>query len=46
MKVEVQKSFEKDIEKIHDKKLAVSVETIIEALEKCNHLLKYTTSKK
>ena len=46
MKVEAQKSFEKDIEKISDKKLATSVETIIEALEKCKSLSEIHNLKK
>ena len=38
MKVEVQKSFEKDISKIKDKKLAEQIFAVIETLEKCNSL--------
>lgn len=38
MKIEVQKSFEKDIEKITDKKLAEQVSLVIEELEKCKSL--------
>lgn len=38
MKVEVQKSFEKDIEKVSNKKLAGQVNTLIEQLENCKSL--------
>jgi len=46
MKVEVQKSFEKDIEKITDKKFAIAIETIIEALENCKALSEIHNLKK
>ncbi len=35
MRVEVRKSFEKDIEKISDKKLAEQINKLIEAMEGC-----------
>ena len=38
MKVEVQKSFEKDIEKIFNKKLAEQVNELIQELENCKAL--------
>lgn len=36
MRIEVQKSFEKDVENISDTKLAIQLNTIIEDLENCN----------
>ena len=38
MRVEVQKSFEKDIEKVKDKKLAKQISQLIEELENCDTL--------
>lgn len=38
MKVDVQKSFEKDISKIRDKKLAKQIFAVIDDLEICNSL--------
>ena len=38
MKVDVQKSFEKDISKIRDKKLAEQIFAVIEELENCDSL--------
>lgn len=46
MKVETQKSFDKDIDKIIDKKLAASVEKVIEALESCKSLSEMHNLKK
>jgi hypothetical protein len=38
MKVSVKKSFEKDIEKISDKKLASQISVAIDEMEKCKKL--------
>lgn len=46
MRVEVQKSFEKDIEKISNKKLAEQVFTLIEQLESCKSLSEIRNVKK
>ncbi len=46
MKLEVQKSFEKDIEKITDKKLAEQISGVIDELEKCNSLSEIRNLKK
>ena len=46
MKVEVQKSFEKDIEKISNRKLAEQVNSLIQELENCNSLLEIRHLKK
>ena len=46
MKVEVQKSFEKDIEKISNKKLAEQVGTLIHELENCKALSEIHNVKK
>ena len=46
MKVEVQKSFEKDIEKITDKKLAVRINAVIRELENCKALSEIRNIKK
>jgi mRNA interferase RelE/StbE len=46
MKLEVRKSFEKDIEKISDKKLAIQISKIIEDLECCDSLLQIKNLKK
>lgn len=46
MKVEVQKSFEKDIEKISNKKLAKQVNAFIEQLENCKSLSEIHNVKK
>ncbi len=46
MKVEVQKSFEKDIEKITDKKLGNQVASVIAQLESCNTLAEVRNMKK
>jgi len=46
MKVEVRKSFEKDIEKIHNKKLAMQLSAVIQALENCTALTEIQHLKK
>ena len=46
MKVEVQKPFEKDIEKISNKKLAEQVNALIEQLENCKSLSEIHNVKK
>ncbi|MCX6200546.1 MAG: type II toxin-antitoxin system RelE/ParE family toxin [Bacteroidetes bacterium] len=46
MKVEVQKSFEKDIEKISNKKLAEQVNALIEDLENCSSFSEIRNIKK
>ena len=46
MKVEVQKSFEKDIEKISNKKLAEQVQAVIQELEDCKSLSEIHHAKK
>ena len=46
MKVEVQKSFEKDIEKIANKKLAQQINELIEQLENCKSLSEIHNAKK
>ena len=46
MKVEVSKSFVKDISKITDKKLAVKLQEQIAELENCNSLNEITNIKK
>ncbi|MBL0310061.1 MAG: type II toxin-antitoxin system RelE/ParE family toxin [Bacteroidetes bacterium] len=38
MKVEVQRSFEKDIEKVTDAKLAAQISAVIDELENCKSL--------
>ena len=38
MKVEAQRAFQKDIEKIKNRKLATKVSNVIDELEKCNSL--------
>ncbi|MCW5908461.1 MAG: type II toxin-antitoxin system RelE/ParE family toxin [Chitinophagales bacterium] len=46
MRVEVQKSFEKDIEKITDKKLAEQVASVIQELENCKAITEIRSVKK
>jgi mRNA interferase RelE/StbE len=46
MKVEVRKSFEKDIEKITDKKVAEQLTSLLEKLENCNTLSEIRNVKK
>jgi mRNA interferase RelE/StbE len=46
MKVDVQKSFEKDIEKITNKKLAEQVSIVIQELESCRSLSEIHNVKK
>ena len=46
MRIEVQKSFEKDVENISDTKLAIQLNTIIEDLENCKSLIEIKNLKK
>ena len=46
MKVEVRKSFEKDIEKITDKKIAEQLIVLLEQLENCNTISEIRNVKK
>lgn len=46
MKVEVQKPFEKDIEKVTDAKLAEQINAVIEELENCKALAEIRNVKK
>jgi hypothetical protein len=46
MKVSVHKPFEKDIEKITDKKIAVQLQAVIEELENCTDFVQVRHIKK
>ena len=46
MKIEVQKSFEKDITRINNKELAANVMTLINELESCQMLSEISHLKK
>ena len=46
MRIEVQKSFEKDVENIFDKKLALQLNKIMEDLENCKSLIEIKNLKK